>query len=118
MQRATALIVMLSVFVSLCGDVAHACLMEPEAAADHATVGEAPCHGRDESPARDCCDEDGGQHLCLDCACAAIASPASVPEAAPAPAAPCPAAYPSLDRPATPPDEPPDNLLRPPIVSV
>lgn len=82
-----------------------------------------PCHGDGEQPepsapshgAMDCCDDGSAASLCIDCLCTAVSMPLSAlenpaPEAVPAPAR----HLPPLSA-ESPPERPPEYLLRPPI---
>lgn len=124
MRRFTAIAVILGVLAATGGEPLHACVMtdEPEPAAE-AHAMKMPCHGvaeaaspqSPESP-MDCCDgHDAAADACADCLCAAAATPASALETLTASPVPVSSAYVSPLRVASPPERPPEFLLRPPI---
>ncbi len=138
MRRFTAIAVIVSILAASAGELVHACVMDAmdvqhqptaEATAEPAAEPPAepaagmPCHGDGEQPepsapphdAMDCCDDGSAASLCIDCLCTAVSMPLSALENAAPEALPAPARHlPPLSA-ESPPERPPEYLLRPPI---
>lgn len=123
MRRFTAIAVILGMLAATGGEPLHACatMDEPPPAAE-AHAMKMPCHGdrateaAPPEPAMDCCDgHDIGAEPCVDCLCTGAATPASALETLIASPVLLPSAYVSPLRVASPPERPPEFLLRPPI---
>ena len=138
MRRFTAIAVIVSILAASAGELVHACVMDgmdvlPQPAAESTAKPAAgtpaepatgmPCHGDGAQPepsapahgAMDCCDDGTAASLCIDCLCTAVSMPLSALENAAPEALPAPARHlPPLSA-ESPPERPPEYLLRPPI---